>query len=228
MSWGLAAPLAASFLLAARAEVVVLTPVADTTLVEAAPTNNLGGMPFVNAGTTQTFTRNRGLFRFDLDGQVPPGASVTRAEFSVEVVGKPRDGFAPAPFGLHRLLQSWGEGDKSAADPGLPGLGAAATIGEATWAHRFASREDAGRAPLLRIEFDPPPRIEHALVVGSSLVLQFTARAGQVYVVESRDRFTAGTPWLELTNVPAPTVTTYVTVIDLGPPAERFYRLRLP
>jgi hypothetical protein len=155
MSWGLAAPLAASFLLAARAEVVVLTPVADTTLVEAAPTNNLGGMPFVNAGTTQTFTRNRGLFR-------------------------------------------------------------------------FASREDAGRAPLLRIEFDPPPRIEHALVVGSSLVLQFTARAGQVYVVESRDRFTAGTPWLELTNVPAPTVTTYVTVIDLGPPAERFYRLRLP
>lgn len=297
--------LATGGILGPRAEVVVLTPAADTTLVEAAPTNNLGRMAFVNAGTTQILTQNRGLFRFELDGQVPPGASVTRAEFIVEVVGRPRDGFAAASFGVHRLLQSWGEGDKTAEDPGLPGVGAPATSGDATWLHRFAlttntweqpggasgrdftpgpsaeatiygledspytfgstpalvadvqawvddpgrnfgwmllcqaeatgftarrfaSREDAPRAPLLRVEFHPPPRIEYAAAVGSSLLLQFTARAGQVYVVESRDRLLEGSPWLELTNVPAPQVTTPITVIDLGPPTERFYRLRLP
>jgi len=51
-----------------QADSAVLTSVADTTLIETAPDYNLGGALIVNAGTTQNFTRNRGLFRFDPTG----------------------------------------------------------------------------------------------------------------------------------------------------------------
>src|SRR5262245_31405199 len=40
-------------------------PVADTSLLEVSPTNNLGGYPGMNAGTTQEFKRTRALMRFD-------------------------------------------------------------------------------------------------------------------------------------------------------------------
>lgn len=114
-----------------------MQPTADTTLIEVAPSNNLGGMAFVNAGTTQNFTRNRGLFRFDFTDKIPAGARVSNVEFMIEVVGKPVDGFAPAVFGLHRLLKPWGEGDKL-GDSLHPGFGSPATFGEATWTDRFA------------------------------------------------------------------------------------------
>jgi hypothetical protein len=121
-----------------RAESVVLTSVADTTLIENAPDYNLGGALIVNAGTTQTFTRNRGLFRFDFTGQIPPGSRITNVDFVVEVTGQPKEEQASSSFGLHRVLQPWGEGDKSSPDPNHPGLAAPATSGEATWNHRFA------------------------------------------------------------------------------------------
>jgi hypothetical protein len=282
----------------------VLTPVADTTLISAFPSNNAGGMSFVNAGGTQNFTTNRGLFRFELAGSITPGARVTRVELLLEVVGVPKDGFAPAPFGLHRVLQPWGEGS-GVADPGHPGQGVPSTSGEATWndrfaltaqpwslpggagstdfvadasaeamvyaledspyafgptpaliadvqswldrpdrnfgwmlicgtetmdftARRFASREDANRAPLLRVEFTPPPVIDRAEVVGSSFVLQFTARPAQAYAVEACDRFALANGWLELTNVSASPGLRIITATDPLSPGQRFYRLRLP
>jgi len=121
-----------------RADTVALVAVADTTLIEAAPNNNMGGAMIVNAGTTQNFTRNRGLFRFDVAAQVPPGSRITRVDFVVEVTGEPKDGFTASSFGVHRVLKDWGEGDKSSPDPLHPGLGAPATTGEATWNSRFA------------------------------------------------------------------------------------------
>jgi hypothetical protein len=121
--------------------------VADTTLVESSPDNNLGGAQIVNAGTTQNFTRNRGLFRFDLTSQIPRGSVVTNVDFVVEVTGEPKDGFTPSPFGLHRVLKSWGEGDKFSPDPIHPGQGAPATAGEATWNHRFAFTSNTWTIP---------------------------------------------------------------------------------
>jgi len=121
-----------------RSESVTLTSVADTTLLESAPDYNLGGALIVNAGTTQTFYRNRGLFRFDFTDQIPPGSRITKVDFVVEVTGQPKEEQASSSFGLHRLLKSWGEGDKTSPDPIHPGLGALATVGEATWTHRFA------------------------------------------------------------------------------------------
>ena len=121
-----------------RADTVILTSVADTTLIETEPDNNLGGALIVNAGTTQNFTLNHGLFRFDLTSQIPRGSLITRVDFVVVVTGEPKDGFSPSSFGLHRVLKRWGEGDKASPDPLHPGLGAPATAGEATWNHRFA------------------------------------------------------------------------------------------
>ncbi len=121
-----------------RSESVTLTSVADTTLIETEPGNNLGGAAIVDSGTTQNFTRNRGLFRFDFTGQIPPGSRITKADFVVEVTGQPKEEQNASSFGLHRVLKPWGEGDKTSPDPIHPGLGAAATAGEATWIHRFA------------------------------------------------------------------------------------------
>lgn len=127
--------------LAVRADVVVLNPVADTTLIGAAPDNNNGGQTFVNAGVTQNYTTNRGLFRFDIAAQVPAGSIITRADLALEVVREGKDGYAPSPFDLRRLLVPWGEGDKtnspSESSPS-PGLGEPATTNEATWNARFA------------------------------------------------------------------------------------------
>jgi len=131
----------------AQTDTAVLIAVADTTLVESSPSNNLGGALIVNAGTTQNFTRNRGLFRFDLTSRVPQGSFITNVDFVVEVTGEPKDGFTPSPFGLHRVLKSWGEGNKASPDPIHPGQGAPATTGEATWNDRFAFTTNAWTIP---------------------------------------------------------------------------------
>src|SRR2546421_11941802 len=107
-----------------HADSAVLTSVADTTLIETAPDNNLGGALIVNAGTTQNFTRNRGLFRFDPIGRIPTGSHITKVDFVVVVSGQPKDGYTSSSFGLHRVLKPWGEGDKESPDPVHPGQGA--------------------------------------------------------------------------------------------------------
>src|SRR5438552_14355994 len=130
-----------------QADSAVLTSVADTTLIETAPDNNLGGAPIVNAGTTQTFTRNRGLFRFDVAAQIPRTSRIARVDFVVEVTGQPKEESTPSTFGLHRILKTWGEGDKLSPDPLHPGLGEPATAGEATWNFRFALTTNAWAVP---------------------------------------------------------------------------------
>ena len=120
-----------------RADTLTLRPSADTTLIETAPNNNLGGQPFANSGTTQNFTKNRALFRFDVSA-IPTGAQVNSVSLVLEVTRQPVDGYAPADFGLHRMLVSWGEGVQTTANPASPGQGTPAASGEATWLARFA------------------------------------------------------------------------------------------
>ena len=151
-----------------RAESVVLSSVADTTLIETAPNNNLGGALIVNAGTTQTPlppNRNRGLFRFDPMNQIPHGSRIMRVDFVVEVTGLPSAGFAESSFGLHRILKPWGEGDKASADPLHPGLGALATAGEATWIYRFAFTTNVWTIPGGAATNDYAPAISAETVV---------------------------------------------------------------
>ena len=116
--------------------VVELRPVADTTLIEISPDNNLGGQSFVNAGTTGVTTRNRGLFLFDLTEVISQHAIITSVDLFFEVVGIPTAGQGQfSLFGLHRVLVPWGEGDNTRTFS--PGLGESADLNEATWNHRF-------------------------------------------------------------------------------------------
>ncbi len=131
----------------AGAGITNLTPVADTFLSQNFPSNDFGGMPHVSAGTTQEFKRNRALFRFDVAGALRDGSQVLSAKLVLELTGEPVDGFNFADFGLHRMLQPWGEGSQTNA-PGLGlGRGAPAATNEATWFLRFAFTPEAWGAP---------------------------------------------------------------------------------
>ena len=125
-------------------ESVFLTPVADTALLQAFPSNNFGAQAFFNSGTTQSYLTNRGLMKFDVATALPAGAKITFAQLSLEVVGQPVDGDAPSTFQLRRMLRDWGEGTKK-GNP--PTLGATATAGEANWTHRFAQTTNEWAAP---------------------------------------------------------------------------------
>ena len=116
---------------------VVLRPSADASLMEVAPNNNNGGEAWSLGGTTQNFTRNRALMTYDFS-EIPANSTITAVSMMFEVTRRPADGFNPAPFGLHRMLVSWGEGNKIAID-NAGGMGAPATEGEVTWNSRYHS-----------------------------------------------------------------------------------------
>ncbi len=123
--------------LSAGAETVFLQPGADTTLIEAAPTFNLGGADFFNAGSTGSGNRNRALVWFDVAGQLPVGAIIESVTLTLDVVRQPNSDPQSSVFGLHRMKVSWGEGAQVPVEEGSPGLGGPAVEGEATWLDRF-------------------------------------------------------------------------------------------
>jgi len=120
------------------AATAIFNPVADTTLIEIAPANNLGGFAGMHAGTTQSMKKNRALFRFDLSA-LPASTVVFSATVQLAVTREPGPGEPSnnSAFGLHRLLTTWGEGNKNPSF-GI-GQGLPATLGEATWTHAFYS-----------------------------------------------------------------------------------------
>jgi hypothetical protein len=112
----------------------IFISVADTSLLEINPTNNLGGFAGMNGGTTQEFKKTRALLRFDLTS-LPTNAIILAASLKLEVTREPDETPNNTPFGLHRMLRSWGEGDKSPVTQ--PGKGLPASPGEATWECAF-------------------------------------------------------------------------------------------
>jgi PEP-CTERM motif len=120
-----------------RAEIIALHPMADTTLIQVAPGNNLGGADFFNAGTAGNGNRNRALLSFDLSG-IPIGSTINFASLSFDIIRQPVMDLQTATFGLHRMLVSWNEGVQIPEDENSPGLGAPAAGGESAWAYRFA------------------------------------------------------------------------------------------
>jgi hypothetical protein len=135
--------LSSGFLLLAsfvHAGSIALTPIADTTLFEPNPDNNLGAQSFLEAGVVDvsgSLKRLRGLLRFDL-GQIPTNAVISNATLRVTVVLGNTNQYHQYPeyLELHRLLQPWTEGDKSGGTEDTGPLGALATDGESTWNHR--------------------------------------------------------------------------------------------
>lgn len=113
----------------------VLTPAADTCLLEGQPDFNLGAQEDYPAGTlgpTVGATRSRVLLRFDLAEALPAGAQLSEASLEIVVTRTPDGGGVPSRFGLHRMLRGWGEGMGKGGPPG----GALASDGEATWQFR--------------------------------------------------------------------------------------------
>lgn len=127
--------LGVGLLLHAGADTLVLEPDADTSLLELQPDFNLGAQSDLPAGTLGSAaqqTRSRMLLRFDLAGALPVGAVIEAASLTLTVTRVPDGGGTPSQFSLHRMLRSWGEGQRSGSLPG----GAPAVAGEATWDHR--------------------------------------------------------------------------------------------
>lgn len=125
----LAAPVAAQ-------TTITLPCIADNTLYESptgALSNGIGPSIFIGmtAGPIVPQKR-RALVRFNVAGNVPAGAKVLAASFSLNVVQT--TAFPPIPVMGHRVLQAWGEGT-SLATLGNGGQGAPATPGDATWLH---------------------------------------------------------------------------------------------
>jgi len=129
----------------ARADVVVIEPVADTTLYEGLETSN-GAGAYLFAGATTRFGSRHALLRFDVAGSVPAGSTVTSVALTLSM---DRTILGAAPFTLHRVLGAWSEGTVDAGEPG--GAGDVAENGDATWDARVYDI-----SPLLRVAWATP------------------------------------------------------------------------
>lgn len=102
--------------------------IADTSLFEAAPDNNLGGSPTLVSGSTAQLKRSRALIRFAPDfSLLPTNAVIAGISLQLTVVSLPGGGGAGSNFKLHRLLRPWAEGTKTGNN------GGPAASGETTW-----------------------------------------------------------------------------------------------
>ncbi len=119
-----------AIVLNARADVVQLPCVADTTLYEGFDHSNGAGI-YMFAGETNRFGARRTLLRFDPASQIPAGSTITSARLTLTMDRSITGAF---PFSIHRVLGDWNEGNVNAGIPG--GGGDQAQNGDATWTAR--------------------------------------------------------------------------------------------
>lgn len=112
------------------AATVTLNPVADTSLMQNNPNNNLGEHTSIPSGTTAGGAPTRLLLRFDPTAKIPANAVITSASLKM-VVNKENFVAPDAQFELHRMLVDWVEGS-GAGQTGEP-----ASSGETTWNKRI-------------------------------------------------------------------------------------------
>ena len=106
-----------------------LLSVADTTLFESTPNNNLGRSS-LTVGAIATGPGTRALLRFDVS-VIPSNAIVETAELSFFVEKTPATGGEPSAFAVHRFFKPWNEGN------GSGNTGILADTGETTWNSQF-------------------------------------------------------------------------------------------
>jgi len=168
------------------AEVIEITPVADTFIAEYFPTKNFGAMTFFNGGTTQNFTTNRGLLKFDLASVIPGGSKILSVSLGLEVTGQPDEPWNSANFGLHRMLRDWGEGDNTGSKPSSA---SAAGTNEANWNYRFAFTSETWGQPGGQAGVDYVP---------SPSTTTWVYEAGNPYAFESSSALVADAQlWLD-------------------------------
>lgn len=110
-----------------KSDTITIRPVADTSLFENNPDDNLGRSALAAGTIDRGSKKSRALIKFDPSASIPAGAKIESVRFTVRVTKVP-PGRVDSMFGIHKVLKPWGEGNKSEAL-----LGGAATAGEATW-----------------------------------------------------------------------------------------------
>lgn len=119
--------------LAIYAQTVTISPEKDNSIYSEL-VNNSAGLGYLYAGETCSGDVRRALFRFDIAGEVPAGATITGVTLTLNC-----NNVAPSAttkdFDLHALLEDWGEG--TSVPGGAGGTGAPATAGDATWTQSF-------------------------------------------------------------------------------------------
>jgi len=123
-------------------ERVILEPSQDNVLYETSIdqdgqkyelSNGAGSSLFAGrTGLDAGYKRRRALLQFDLVSSIPAGAEIIFAEFSLHQ-SKAAPGSPPVAMELHRVLESWGEGESNAFGP--EGQGNLAEPDDATWHH---------------------------------------------------------------------------------------------
>ena len=118
---------------------IELKPDRDNTLIERPDgifSNALGRAVFVGkANASNPHPIKRIVMRFDIEGTIPPGATIQSVSLGLRVMKINFTETKERSIFLHRLLDDWGEGTSLAI--GRDGGGAVSTEGDATWLHRF-------------------------------------------------------------------------------------------
>ena len=117
---------------AALAEVVTLTPAADTTLYDESTVVACGSGASFIAGNTNNNVRRRALLRFDLAASIPAGSTINSVSLTLDN-NRTRDSQSKS-MGLHRVTSSWGEAASDCTNN--EGQGVAPQLGDATWLQR--------------------------------------------------------------------------------------------
>jgi hypothetical protein len=119
-----------------RGEIVAIIPSIDNSIFSESSNSNALGSLF--AGQNSSGQTRRGLLQFDVAGSIPVGATINSVSLGLFQLSRGSNATAEN-FQLHRLLSSWGEGTSLGIGGG--GSGVAATLGDATWNHRFFSTD---------------------------------------------------------------------------------------
>lgn len=127
---GLLLALLTSMVSGARADELTIGARADTTLYEERELSN-GRGSYLFAGRTRNNLLRRALIAFDVERALPAGTVITGATLHLYASRTPG---GPATVSVHRVNTAWGEGTSDA--PGEEGVGAPATVGDATWSER--------------------------------------------------------------------------------------------
>lgn len=106
--------------------------------VENGNSNGVGPNLFAGWASPNGYQARRALLAFDLSS-VPANSRITSAAVYLLCDKQAQNSPVSGPFNLHKLTADWGEGFSDSEAGGQPGLGAAATIGDATWRLRLVS-----------------------------------------------------------------------------------------
>ena len=112
---------------AALPESVEILPVADTSLFESNPDNDLGNSSALPVGANNRGQRSRWLLKFDIAKVLPRDVTILNATLQFTVVNA---SVVNSDFRFHRVLTNWAEGRATG------NTGSVASEGASTWNHR--------------------------------------------------------------------------------------------